>query len=102
MVYIWQCYGPDRRVLDVYVRRICSALWVLTLADTVNVDTSASRVYGYTVLMGIGAGSFLASSFAVVQALVSPEEISNAVGFMSIGKLRRVRLLEYPKYADTT
>ena len=46
--------------------------------------------------MGIGAGSFLASSFAVVQALVSPEEISNAVGFMSIGKLRRVRLLEYP------
>ena len=37
--------------------------------------------------MGIGAGSFLASSFAVVQALVPPEEISNAVGFMSIGML---------------
>ena len=37
--------------------------------------------------MGIGAGSYLASSFAVVQALVPPEEISNAVGFMSIGKL---------------
>lgn len=41
--------------------------------------------------MGIGAGTFLASSFAVVQALVPPEETSNAIGFMSIGKPRCTR-----------
>ena len=75
------------------MKTICFVPWLLTPIDTINVDTSASRVYGYTVLMGIGAGSFLASSFAVVQALVPTEEISNAVGFMSIGKLRQVLVL---------
>lgn len=45
------------------------------------------------MLMGIGAGSYLAASFAVVQALVTPEEVSNAVGFMSVGKLHSNQLL---------
>lgn len=35
--------------------------------------------------MGIGAGSYLAASFAVVQALVGPKEVSGAVSFMSVG-----------------
>lgn len=36
--------------------------------------------------MGVGAGTYLASSFAVVQALVSVDDLSNAVGFMSVGQ----------------
>ena len=56
------------------------------LLDTINPDTAPAKIYGFTVLMGIGAGTYLASSFAVVQALVSVEDLSNAVGFMSIGQ----------------
>ena len=36
--------------------------------------------------MGVGAGTYLASSFAVVQALVPVHDLSNAVGFMSVGQ----------------
>ena len=57
-----------------------------TLMYTVNPSTSTSAVYGYTVILGIGAGSYLQAGYAVVQLLVPPEEIGNAVGFMSVAQ----------------
>lgn len=54
--------------------------------DTLDSNTSASAVYGYSVLIGIGTGSFLQASYGVSQALVPPEEIPNAIGFISIGQ----------------
>lgn len=71
---------------------MCKALnrWFLREADacedTVDSDTSNSSVYGYSVLLGVGTGSFLQAGFSIGQALVSPSEIPNAVGFMSVGK----------------
>ena len=55
-------------------------------SDTLDSNTSASAVYGYSVLIGIGSGSFLQASYGVSQALVPPEEIPNAIGFISIGQ----------------
>ena len=54
--------------------------------DTLDSNTSASAVYGYSVLIGIGTGSFLQASYGVSQALVNPEDIPNAIGFISIGQ----------------
>lgn len=54
--------------------------------DTVTLNTSVSSVYGYSTLLGVGTGSFLQAGFSIAQALVAPEEIANAVGFMSVGK----------------
>lgn len=56
------------------------------LMYTVDATTSPSRVYGYTVLLGIGAGSYLQAGYAIVQMLVTPEEVGNAVGFMSVSQ----------------
>jgi hypothetical protein len=53
--------------------------------DTIDANTSISRIYGYTALIGIGIGSFMTAGFAVVQALVPVSDVNNAVGFMSIG-----------------
>lgn len=53
------------------------------LMYTVDASTSPSRVYGFTVVLGIGAGCYLQAGYAVVQMLVSPEEVGNAVAFMS-------------------
>ncbi|KAL8643685.1 MAG: hypothetical protein Q9226_008188 [Calogaya cf. arnoldii] len=57
-----------------------------SLMYTLDSHTSASAVYGYSVLIGIGTGSFLQASYGVSQALVSPEDIPNAIGFISIGQ----------------
>jgi predicted MFS family arabinose efflux permease len=60
---------------------------VLTVhIDTVKVGTSNSTVYGYTVLIGIGIGSYVTAGFSLVPFLVAPHDINNAIGFMAIGK----------------
>lgn len=56
------------------------------LMYTVTEFTANSTIYGYTVLIGIGGGAFTQASFAVSQALVLPEQVSDTVGFQSIGQ----------------
>jgi hypothetical protein len=58
----------------------------LSFSDTIDANTSPSNIYGFTTLIGIGIGSYLAAGFSVVQAMVPFEDINNAVGFMSIGQ----------------
>ncbi|PVI05408.1 putative MFS drug efflux transporter [Periconia macrospinosa] len=56
------------------------------LMYTVDQDTSASAIYGYTVLIGVGVGMFLQASFSVAQAVVDPENIPPAVGFITLAQ----------------
>ncbi|KAF2199790.1 putative efflux pump antibiotic resistance protein [Delitschia confertaspora ATCC 74209] len=54
---------------------------------TVNEHTSKANVYGYSVLLGLGAGSYLQLPFAVAQMKVDPVYITGAVGFMAFAQL---------------
>ncbi|KAH0548215.1 hypothetical protein GP486_008069 [Trichoglossum hirsutum] len=53
------------------------------LMFTVDENSSTSSVYGYSVLIGIGAGCYVQASFSVAQAKVVPDEIPMVVGFIS-------------------
>ncbi|CZT05512.1 related to DHA14-like major facilitator; ABC transporter [Rhynchosporium agropyri] len=53
---------------------------------SVDVNTSTSNIYGYTILVGAGSGCYLVAGFAIVQSLVPVSEIANAVGAMSIAQ----------------
>jgi hypothetical protein len=48
--------------------------------------TSTSKIYGFSVLLGIGSGMFIQAGFSVAQAIVEPHNIPNAVGFISLGQ----------------
>jgi hypothetical protein len=56
------------------------------LMYTVDQDTSESRIYGYTVLIAVGVGMFLQASFSVAQAVVEPENVARAVGFITLAQ----------------
>ncbi|RYP37974.1 hypothetical protein DL767_002702 [Monosporascus sp. MG133] len=56
------------------------------LMVTVHAGTAAANIYGYTALVGF-AGFYVAGGFAVMQALVPVEDLSNAVGFQSIAQV---------------
>jgi MFS family permease len=56
------------------------------LMYTVDQNTSDSRIYGYTVILGLGVGMFLQASFAVAQAIVAVEDVPAAVGFMTLAQ----------------
>ncbi|KAA8650688.1 hypothetical protein EYZ11_006262 [Aspergillus tanneri] len=54
---------------------------------TVNERTSTAKVYGYSVVIGFGAGAYLQLPFAVAQMIVEPSYITAAVGFMAFAQL---------------
>ena len=56
------------------------------LMYTVGQGTSESSTYGYTALIGIGVGMFLQASFSVAQAVVEPENVPSAVGFITLAQ----------------
>ena len=57
------------------------------LLYTVNETSSSSRVYGYSVLLAIGGGSFVQAAFSVAQAKVGPVKIPEAIGYITLGQL---------------
>jgi hypothetical protein len=62
------------------------------LMYTVDTDSSTSRVYGYSVLIGIGTGMFAQASFSVAQAVVEPHMIPMAVGFITCAQVSGVTI----------
>jgi hypothetical protein len=46
------------------------------------VNTSTRAIYGYEILLGLGAGAFAQSGFAIIQGLVAPEQMANATTFI--------------------
>jgi MFS family permease len=50
-------------------------------------ETSAARIYGYTALIGLGAGVYSQAGFAVAQVKVPKEQVGQAIGFLTTGQL---------------
>ena len=64
----------------------CLSLIGSALLYTVNLGTSASNVYGYTALLGLGSGMYAQASFAIAQVKVHPYEIPSAIGFIALAQ----------------
>jgi hypothetical protein len=70
-------------------------LLVLTggaLMYTVDQSTSAARVYGYSAILGFGTGMYAQAPFAVAQAIVDPELVSFAVGFITCAQISGIAI----------
>ena len=57
------------------------------LMYTVTENTSTAKIYGYTILIGTGAGAYLQLPFAAAQTEVEPHWIPVAVGIISFCQL---------------
>ncbi|KAL8915258.1 MAG: hypothetical protein Q9171_000377 [Xanthocarpia ochracea] len=62
------------------------------LMYTVNYYSSTARIYGYSILLAIGAGAFVQTSFSVAQAKVKPHMIPLAIGFITAGQIGGVTI----------
>jgi len=60
--------------------------WLTVNIGTVDESSSNSRVYGYSILIGIGAGMFIQAGFSVAQAKVSPSRASDASSFIALAQ----------------
>ncbi|OJJ52825.1 hypothetical protein ASPSYDRAFT_213401 [Aspergillus sydowii CBS 593.65] len=63
------------------------------LMYTVDLYTSTSRIYGYTVILGLGVGLWIQASFAVAQAVVKPDLVPAAVGFITLAQFAGITIV---------
>lgn len=56
------------------------------LMHTIDLSSSNSRIYGYTIIVALGAGFYAQAPFSVSQAKVSPSLVSEATAFIGFGQ----------------
>ena len=57
------------------------------LMHTINPQTSAAKVYGYQVLLGVGAGLTLQTAYTVIALKVLPSEVPAGICFINVGQI---------------
>lgn len=57
------------------------------LLYTVDESTTTAKIYGYSIIIGLGAGSISQASFSVAQAKVPAFEIPLAIGFITSAQI---------------
>lgn len=62
------------------------------LMYTVDQDTSTAKIYGYSILLGVGVGMFLQAAFSVAQAVVDVENIAPCIGFITLAQFVGITL----------
>jgi hypothetical protein len=59
---------------------------------TVDTKTLIARVYNYSIIIRFGVGLFTQASFSVTQAIVNPQLIALAVGFITCAQVSGVTI----------
>ncbi|KAL8695938.1 MAG: hypothetical protein Q9201_007895 [Fulgogasparrea decipioides] len=57
------------------------------LCSIITRTTSTAKIYGFEILLGIGAGCQAQTGYAVMQAIVDPTQVSQAISFMLLAQL---------------
>lgn len=57
-----------------------------SITATVNENTSTAHIYGYSALIGIGAGMYIQTGFSVAQAKVTSSRASDAASFIALAQ----------------
>lgn len=57
------------------------------LLHTVTLHTSTGKIYGYSVILGFGAGLFLQAPFAIAQAKVKASDVQDVSSFITTGQV---------------
>ncbi|KAK1765886.1 major facilitator superfamily domain-containing protein [Phialemonium atrogriseum] len=74
------------RLLPLIVFMVVVSMVNGVLMYTIHADTPNTNIYGYTILIGAGAGCYIVAGFSIVQSLVLVTDIANAVGAMTIAQ----------------
>jgi hypothetical protein len=59
----------------------------------IGVDTSAGPIYGYSVLLALGAGLFTQGPISVVQSLFPADRVADATAFVGFGQVTGIAIM---------
>lgn len=66
---------------------------MLTTLATITVNMSTAKIYGYEILVGIGAGSYAQAGYAIIQTTVEPSMMAYGITFMMLGEENNTQTL---------
>jgi hypothetical protein len=91
MIVLVLMNGTLLPMLSVYqIWYIASGVFITiggALMFTIDVDTSTSKVYGYSVLVAIGVGLTLQAGYTIAQAKVPPHQVPSVISFMNVAQI---------------
>jgi MFS family permease len=70
-----------------FVASIFAVIGGALMHGAVNVDTPTSQIYGFSVLLGLGAGLSQQASYSLAAAEVPPNRVADAVGFINTAQI---------------
>ncbi|GKU08992.1 unnamed protein product [Fusarium langsethiae] len=56
------------------------------LMHTINEKTNNANIYGFSIMIGFGAGCYVVIGFTILQSLVAAKEVANAIAVMTIAQ----------------
>ncbi|EGX95954.1 efflux pump antibiotic resistance protein, putative [Cordyceps militaris CM01] len=62
------------------------------LLFTADEQTSNAKIYGYTILLGVGVGCYCQAGFPIAQMKVAASDIAYSVGFMTVSQMLGIAL----------
>ncbi|KAF4624954.1 hypothetical protein G7Y89_g13216 [Cudoniella acicularis] len=68
------------------------ALVAGVLISRIDSTTSTASIYGFEVLLGLGAGAFIQAGYAVIQTAVEPADMYYAISFMMLAQVGGIAL----------
>ena len=70
-----------------YILGTCLGLIGSALMHTITLDTSAAKLYGFSILIGFGGGLYSQAGYSIAQAKVPKDQIAGATGFIALGQM---------------
>ena len=96
LVFAAMLNGAVMGMYGVYMPWFLAGGTLLTLGgalfQTVRVGTNTGVIYGYSVIIAFGAGSFAQAPFSVAQAKVEPRLVPLVTAFLSCGQIAGIEL----------
>lgn len=62
------------------------------LMHTIDPHTSASKIYGYEVVLAVGAGIALQTAYTVIVVKVLPSEVPAGIGFINVAQIGSITI----------
>ena len=66
------------------------------IVATITTSTPTAKIYGYEVLVGVGAGCYAQAGYAVIQAVVDPSMMAYGIAYMMLGRQSDLRSFIQP------
>jgi MFS family permease len=71
----------------VFLASIFAVIAGALLYGAVSVETPTSHIYGFSILLGLGAGLSQQAAYSIAAAEVPPNRVADAVGFINTAQI---------------